>query len=217
MNVEEVVTYVKNLFGDTSGTQITEEDIIRWINSAQEQIVMHSETVLEAVTDINLVAGQQEYDFPSDLLVLRSIRLKSNSSESYQALKSYSLQMFDNHISKWQGEFHGRGSPYIYTTYEKRIFLFPTPQKSITGGLRILYSQTPTEVSTVLDSLSLPRSYHEAVVKYCMSQANALDENYEAKAMNQADFQNDVRILSNKHNYGAREFYPTITVLQDDM
>lgn len=214
--MQDVITRVKRQFGDESGVQITDDDIMRYINDAQHEIVAHNESVLEATDTQDLVAGTNNYAFPVDLMVLRSIRFKFSDMLSYEVLKGYSLQEFDSMIRDWDGTHHGEGTPYIYTVYDNTIYIFPTPNTDSTDGLKILYSQNPTEVTLITDELSLPLIYHNAICKYCMREANVLDEDYEASAMHDVRFQEDVRRLSNREQQKGNEFYPVITVLPED-
>lgn len=216
MNVSDVVTRVKRQFGDESEVQLTEADIIRYINDAQREIVMHNETVLTVISTENLVDGTNEYSFPSNLFILRSLRIKPTVAASYESVQHYNLQEFDRRVDGWDGSFWGTGTPCIYTTYNRLIYLFPTPNTDITDGLKILYSRTPTEIVLVTDELSVPLEYHNSIVKYCLMQANILDEDYDAMALHQSNFLADVRTLSHGNSQGNQDVYPTITVLPDD-
>jgi hypothetical protein len=216
MDVEEIITSVKNTFGDESGVQISDEDIIRWINAAQHDVVLHNESVMEEEVTVNLIKDQQTYAFPTDLLVLRSIRVQSSGTQAYIRISPYSLQEFDKYVNGWDNSLQHTGQPSIYTTYEQKIFLFPTPSADAENGLKILYSKKPTVVTQASGPLSLPLLYHNAIVDYCLSRAHAMDEDYEASTIHRAQYKEDVRILSFREQEGAREYYPTITVMPED-
>lgn len=217
MNVTDVVTRVQRLFGDEADVQLTEADVIRWINDAQREIVMHNEGVLQTTGLINLVADQDEYAFPTDLFILRSLRYKFTDDLSYNSIKFLNLQEFDTFISGWDGTFSGSARPQVYTTYENKIFLYPRPSENVTDGLKVLYSKKPTEISTSADPISLPIVYHNVIVKYCYMMAQEMDEEYEASAAAFATFRDDINTLSFKERHGSDEFYPTITVRPDDL
>lgn len=217
MTPEDIVTRVTRSFGDESAVQINEDDILRWINDAQREVVIHNETVFAATTTQDIVQGQNSYTLPVDLYVLRSIRLKLPDMLSYTHIKFFNLQEFDRMVEGWDGTLRGEGLPFIYTTYARELFLFPTPERDSTDGLKVLYSQRPTELASISDPISLPIEYHNAIVKYCMHQAQIVDEDLEASAVHQAAFLGDVQQLSFQAQRGAQETYPTITTLPDDM
>lgn len=216
MNTQDVITRAKRTFGDESGVQLEDADVIRWINDAQQEIIMHNEGVLETTGLVDTVVDQDEYLFPTDLFILRSLRYKDDDMLSYSHIDFKNLQEFDNFINGWDGTYYGARRPYIYTTYDRTIFLFPRPNKSTTDGLKILYSQRPTEVTAGIDPLALPIQYHNAIVKYVLTKAYEMDEDYESSGLQFQQFQGDVASLGNREKYGAREFYPTITPRWED-
>lgn len=218
MNTQDVMDRVKRIFGDESSVQLTDADIFRWINDAQREVVMHSQNLLEKIGTINTVEGQDEYAFPTDLLILRSIRYKNDSMQSYSRLEFRNLQEFDTYINGWDGTFYGTNDPLVYTTYEDTIYLFPAPNQSTTAGLKVLYSRKPVDVDSALDPLDLPEGYHNAIVKYCLTKAYEMDEDYESSGIQFSQFQNDVNTLMNREkSKGHDEFYPTITTRWEDM
>lgn len=216
MNTDDVITRVKRIFGDESAVQLEDADIIRWINDAQREIVMHNEGVLETTAFINTTVDEDEYAFPSDLFILRSLRYKNDDMQSYNRLQYYNLAEFDNYINGWDGTAYGSKDPQVYTTYDRTIFVFPRPDKSTTNGLKVLYSSTPVDVTVGSDPLGLPLEYHNAIVKYATTKAYEMDEDYESSGLQFAQFQGDVATLGNREKYGAREFYPTITTRWED-
>lgn len=218
MNLGELKLSVKRQFGDESAVQITDDDILRWVEQGQDEITRENEEILEARTTINLVAGTDEYAFPADLLTLRSVKIKDGSdSLGYVPVKKLGLAQFELSVERYQG-IPGFGSPtFIYTTYESKIFLFPVPQNSTTAGLKLLYSKKPTVPVLDADELGLPPAYHMSLVKYCLVQAYELDENWEASGNKLAQLQLDLNRQANRSKGEPRDTYPLITVMPEDM
>lgn len=216
MNLGDLKTRVKRQFGDESGVQITDADITRWANDAQREIIMQNESVLQATDLIDLVAGDDSYPYPTDLMVLRSVKIRGSSSEPYLAIKGLTLSQFDETLQTWDTNTN-RGIPAVYTVYDNQIFLYPNPSVSITDGLKILYSQNPTDLVNDADAIALPLSYHNALVKYCLIQAYEMDEDWEGSSNKLAQFQNDLNITAERENRANLETYPVITVREEDM
>jgi hypothetical protein len=214
MDINGIISRVKRIFGDESGVQVIDDDILQWISDAQREIVMHNEHVLQLTTTVNIVDGTDTYAFPTDLLVLRTVRIKMASMETYAHIEAISPGEFDRYISG--RVVVGEGIPCVYTTYERKIFLYPTPDQNATDGLQILYTQRPTDVTAITDTISLPEEYHNAIVKYCLMKANQMDEDYEISAIHGAEFAGDVKALSLFNAYNPSEVYPRITVLPED-
>jgi len=217
MNLADVKTRVKRQFGDDASVQIMDDDITRWANDAQRNIVMQNETVLQVTALADSVAGQQDYAFPSDLLVLRSIRYKREEGDlSFYALKGMSPGEFDEYIDGWDGTAYGPSYPVAYTTYANTISLYPIPVSSNVGNIKITYSRQPVDLTSDIDEIDLPLSYHNAVVEYCMAKAYELDEDWGAATNLAAQYNNSVALNKERENWGNHEVYPRIRVNLED-
>lgn len=217
MNVQDVITRVRRVFGDDAAVQVTDADVMRWINDGQVEIVKHNEGALQKTDLIDLVAGQAQYTLPADFLILRSLRFKYSDMLSFSAIRYKNMQQFDDSIDGWDGTAYAQDRPLFFTMYEGKITLFPIPDRSVVDGLKVLYNYKPVEVTGLSDVLSLPLIYHNTIFKYCMLQASLLDEDLEPATLYRSDFQTDINTLSGKETTDPIDTYPTITVLDYDM
>jgi hypothetical protein len=217
MNVQDVITRIRRTFGDEAAVQIQDADIIRWINDGQVEIVKNNEAALQKTGFVDLVAGTSQYALPTDLMILRTLRYKYTTMPSFVALKYMNMQQFDESIDSWDGTLYGNGSPQIFTLFEGKATLFPTPDQSATSGLKVLYNQKPSDVALITDSLSVPLLYHNTIVSYCMWQASLLDEEHEPALMYQSSFQQDMRLVNNQETRDPMATYSTITTLSEDL
>lgn len=217
MIVSDIVTRVRRIFGDEAAVQVTDDDIMRWINDGQIEVVKHNDGALQKTDFINLVANQSVYTLPADLFLLRSLRYKYTDMPSFSALKYKNMQEFDDSVDGWDGTYFNIGHPYFFTMYEQKATLFPTPDQSATLGIKVLYNQKPVDVTALNSTLSLPLIYHNTIVKYCMWQASQLDEDQQTAVIYQGNFQQDVDRLKTRENADPVERYPMITVLESDL
>lgn len=217
MNVTEIQTWVKRQFGDEAGVQVTDADIIRWINSGQREIVRDNEGLLEKVSTTNSIAGVQEYSYPVDLLTLRGITYRDTSTTSYFKLKGYSFTEFNEYLDGFTGNVYANATPEVFTVYASKIYLFPIPDVSVANGIKIYYNRTPIDVAIGSDIPELPVSYHESLVKYCMKQAHLMDEDPEAATLQGQELASDLAVLKGSETWKIQERYPVITVLPEDM
>lgn len=217
MNVQDVVTRVRRIFGDEAAVQVTDADVMRWINDGQIEIVKHNDGALQKTSLIDLVANQAQYTLPTDLLILRSLRYKFSDMLSFSALKYRNMQQFDEAVDGWDGTAYTTNNPEFFTMFEGKVILFPTPNQSLVSGLKVLYNQKPTDVASLSDNLALPLIYHNTLLKYCMWQASLLDEDHDPALMYKSDFQSDMSLLRLRETTEATATYPTITVLDEDL
>lgn len=219
MNLGDVKTRVKRQFGDESGVQITDDDIVRWTNDGIQFILDNNEGLLEAVNTADVITGQQQYDLPADLLTLKTVHLKQfPDSLSYVHLQAYDLQKFDEYVDGWDGTLYGPGPSYVYTVFAEKLQLFPIPTTDTPAGLKFYYNRKATLLDGTTDDieLDLPVGYHNAVVAYCLQQAYELDENPDLYARKGADVQNVINLNRYRQGKPNQETYATITAIYDD-
>jgi hypothetical protein len=217
MIVSDIIIRVRRVFGDEAAVQVTDDDIIRWINDAQIEVVKNNDDALPSTALLNLVANQSTYALPTDLLILRSLRFKVPGMLSFSNLSYKNMQEFDDSVDGWDGTAFGSGSPVFFTRYAGNVILFPTPDTAMTSGLKVLYNQKPADVVLTSDPLSLPILYHNTIWKYCMWHASLMDEDHEPALMYQQNFQTDLDTLSENEAAAPVATYPTITTLEFDM
>ncbi len=218
MNVGDVKLRVKRKFGDEAQVQITDADIIRWINDGQQFIVSQSDSLLQKAASADIIAGQQEYTLPTDLLVLRNVSMKISSLSPYFPLVGLSLQEFDNLLGGWEADTTNKGIATFYHVYSNTLKLCPIPSTSLTGGLKLYYSRFPVNVSVDTDVIDLPITYHNAIVNYCMQQAYEQDDSsWDAAKLMSDHVLLDVHQNKGRENRNPTGTYGRITVMPEDM
>lgn len=211
MNVSDILTRVKRVFGDEAGVQLVDTDIIGWINDAQRQIAANSE-LLQTRATADLVAGQMVYSTPSDMLNLRSVRVAGDR------LVPIGMQEADDRLVGWDDPNRQEtGKPEFFWQWANQMYLYPISDTSTTAGIVIYYSRVPVTVTTGSDVPELAAQYHDHIVRYCLRTAYELDENFQAANYSEGLFQSGLKGLAEDENKLTDEFYPTIFVRQEDM
>ncbi len=212
MNVQEVVTRVKRVFGDEAGVQITDQDIIRWINDAQEEIVTSNEGLMETTATADIVQNQADYTIPADMSVLRSLKYKGFR------LKSMSFAEFNEYLDghSSSSSAYGPGIPEVFMVWDNKVTVFPKPNESVTAGLTVYYIKHPAAVVNLADALTVPLQYHNSIVNYCLQQAYELDEDYQKAQIKKSQFDETMMKLNDRNKWVSQEYYPRITVLPED-
>jgi hypothetical protein len=204
--VSDVITRVKTQFGDTSGAQINDQVIIRWINDGQQEIV-NSNAILKAVKIGDVIANQAEYTFPTDRVqYIEALYVEG------RPIKNLSPQGARDFILATDPTLLARGD-YPELWYERGgiINLYPVPQKTFINGLKMEYVKMPTQVVNVTDVLSIPDRYINQLVNYCMVQALEYDENYSAAQLKLGQFRDGLDRLHYKENISQSDLYPVVS------
>lgn len=201
---QEVLDAVTRQVGDEAEIQFTQSDIIRWINQAQLEIVIKNNTINEVSAVTNIVAGQDKYPILSDAAFSNLNKINTILYDG-RPIKNLPFQEAMEYIIGNASD----GTPSIWYVKTGVLNLWPKPDTNITGGLTIYYTKKPTKVNLVGDYLGVPDSFFNAVLQYVISQAMEMDENWQAAAVKQQQFEVSV----NSQQYMTVEqtaYYPSI-------
>lgn len=207
MIVSDVVTRVQRQFGDEASVQLSEADIIRYINDACREISFQND-LTQATATMNSVIGTSSYNFPSDLMSIRTIY--------YDSLKldAYAKTDYDNYVNEVDPLETVSGTPVLFTRWANTFILYPKPDS--VKQLKLLYLQAPVAVDDTSDTIPLPDLYFSRVVEYCLQQAYQTDEDWEAAGQMSGQFADGLAKLKEHEQVATTEYYTAITVLPDD-
>lgn len=208
MKVADIISRVKRTFGDESGAQITDEDCIRWINDAQNEIAQTMK-LFEATGKQTTRQGKNDYGLPDSLIDLRAVYYDG------RPLDYLSEQEFDEHIRRvHENPATEVGEPRHYTSWGNQISLYPGPADS--KSLEVRFICFPAQVTATTDDIPLPMRYHMRVLESVLASAYELDENYEAHQMKYQQFAGSLMSQAGDEEWDGKSEYPTITVRLED-
>lgn len=209
MNVGELVIAVQRQFGDDSGVQITQADIIRWLNQGGIDIVRKTGCVQDH-KQTDSVATDGSYSLPNDFIAVRKV------SYDNSVLQATTLDIADQDwgqrdVTPIQG-----GTPQYYYIWNGIIFLYPAPGAAGTGNLDIWYIRTPTILGGVNDTPEIPAKYHEALVRYALARAKELNDEHDVARVILADYENMLLDIKDETNRPYARSYNAVRLLPGD-
>lgn len=206
----DVANDVKRLFGDQDGVQVTDADILQWINTAQRKIVA-TNPILQRTIVKDTVSGLGTYAYPAD-------RIQFIQSISYDnvPLEGLSYTEAQEYILKNKGGGSVSGDPTIWWQWAQSINYWPVPDKTVAGALKLDFVAIPEDLVQLSDLLSLPDRYYDAMVEQVMVKAHILDENYDAANFSKSMFTEGLASLSEQENRMRLSQYPSITLREED-
>ena len=206
--VQNVMDRVKRQFGDESGAQVTDADIISWINSGQQEINRQSR-ILKDVATTPTVIGTASYSFPTPRVVDIEI-LQYNG----RPLGHMSFNEFQEYVAINDPSQTYTGTPLYWYEYGANISLYPVPDA--VGTLTLYYVKYPDDVDSAGDTLTIPDNYFDVLLQYCLQQAYEQDDDWTGSAQKQQQIKDSLASLSEDGQRRAKQYYPTITVLDED-
>lgn len=113
-----------------------------------------------ATTD--LVANQQEYVFPSDILRIKRIEVTYDGTTWKEVTPA---DVNESSLTADQTSINAdveQTAPY-YDLLDESIMLYPIPTSAVTAGLKIWYSKLPTQLSAVTSEPNFARPFHKGL------------------------------------------------------
>ena len=208
--VSDVAADVKRTFGDEASVQVTDPDIIRWINQAQTEIVSKNQILLASGITPS-IANQYTYD-------LSALNIQSIRSIHYDGtkLENLTFQEAEETVLKDDPKRTASGTPEVWYTWgNSELMLYPTPSTSGVE-IKVYFYATPSVVDTVNDYLSLPDNYYSRILEFVMACAYEMDENFAAAEQKTNRFDSNLVAMHEDENKSAQDYYPTITVRPED-
>lgn len=169
---QQVMDQVKRQFGDESGVQVSDDDLLGWISDAQEAIVIKNK-ILKAKSTAPSVAGQDSYTFPA-------LPIHQIESLHYDGMRipnmpfaSAEERIFNTDPEKLQS-----GAPQFWYEWAGTFSFWPTPDD--VKNIDIYYTAKPTRITNSANTLQVTDKYFSTVVQYVLQQAYELDEDWQA-------------------------------------
>jgi hypothetical protein len=210
---KDVADRVRATFGDTSGAQIDDATLLRWINDGQQEIV-NNNPILKASKLATVTAGIGEYSFPSDRVqYIEAVYVNGRPIRnlSPQETREYILSQDPSKSAV-------ADIPEIWYERAGIISFYPIPNKDYVNGLKLEYVKMPVAVPGIGGDhiLSIPDRYLNELVNYCITQALELDENYAAAEYKNRQFRDGLNRLSQKENISQTDLYVQVMPDPDD-
>lgn len=206
----DVANAVKRTFGDEAGVQVTDADILRWINAAQEEIVSVNR-ILKGVGTTPLVVGTYDYSLSATSMDIKNIQ---SITVGGRKLKYMSFVDAESYILAEDPDRTATGTPEFWYEWAGVINLYPTPDKVET--LTIYYIKNPERITDITATLGVPDNYYNRVIEYVLSQAYELDENLQAHDIKNTQFQSNLVSMADDETQPVNDAYPVITIRPED-
>lgn len=162
MTRAEILADLKVLIGN--GIEVSDGNLYTWINDGYSQLVdeviSYNPDYFTKTGTINLVAGTREYALPTDCEKIVMVEVYNDGTW----LRYSPLQNIGYLNAPTQQDTYSTTEPKYYLIGSS-IGLDPTPTESVTNGIKIYYTYTPTELTSDSSVPAIPARYHH-LIKY---------------------------------------------------
>lgn len=206
--VSDVKASVIRQFGDDTGAQIVDADLIRWVNEGVLEIFRSTEEN-EQQTTIPTVVGTAEYTLPTTFYKLLAVRWDN----TLLAIRSSRVVNLLNQTAPV-----GNATPtmcYVRNAAtSSTLVLFRTPDR--VANLVIDYQARPALITVIGDTVPISDAFRTTLETYCLAKAKQMDGDmgaYQA-LLTEATGRNtqDAGVARDPYD----DFYPFITTIPYD-
>lgn len=207
--VADVAASVKRIFGDESGVQLVDNDVLVWTNEAQN-VIADSTKVLKAKAVTSMVNGTNTYSLSSinpKILQIESLLVNG------RRIGNMSVAQAEETISQSDPLAEEVGFPAFWYEWAGEVTFWPKP--NLDAEILIRYTAAPTVLTAMNDVLSLPDDFLPDVINHVLRRAYEMDENESMMNYKRQEFENSMLELTDEERQAQNMTYETITVYSD--
>lgn len=204
--VVEVMNAVKRQFGDESGVQLEDADLVRWITDAQD-VINYQNKVLKSTATIPAVTEQATYTFPTtQVLQIESLH--------FNGVRIPNVPFAQAEETLIGVDSDATGTPQFWYEWGGTFTFWPAPDEA--NDITVFFTSLvqPVPVLPDLDTLlSLPDKYFADIVTYVLKQAYEMDEDWQASGAKAQQFKDAVDMKQDDERRAQDMTFHTITLV----
>lgn len=173
---------------NTNSTTFTDADINASINLYQSYFANEILASMDGwdfqgeIATTDMVANQQEYVFPTDILKIKRVELSYDSGANWYRAEQFDINQRrrPTNTASITRDFD-TSNPYV-DFMDNSLMLYPIPTAASTAGVKIWYEKSLTDLSADTDEPNFAKAYHKGL---CYGSARDYFEKYLEVAGNQ--------------------------------
>lgn len=217
---ERIARRVKRIFGDESGVQVTNADVIDWLNDAMTEATVQNGSINLQRRFAPAIKGVSYITLPNsgeNFAGIHSISYRSDAQTSFMPLTFVSNHKFEELFPDWQAS-ASTGCPSFYTNdVSGKVRVYPAPSTTDGRGFSILYNSFFCEVETLTEVMDISPRYFQYLLEYCLMKAYEMDENWEAADRKATFIQSTLNVLHSSDTDMHQSTYPVVSDNVEDM
>lgn len=183
-SVNYLVNQAAKSLMDESFVHWTQEDLLAWLNCAQNEVAVHKPESSQKTVSLELSAGSTKQSLPSDGNLLMSVvrNMGADGNTPGAAIRYTTRDVLDAQRPNWHSDANTIGVVQLYT-YDirspKQFYVYPKAPSS--WNVEITYGAKPTEC-VLGGNITIDDSYSNALVDYMLYRAHGRDAEYGGNA-----------------------------------
>ena len=158
----------------TGGTRWLDAEMLDWINDAQREVVIIKPEASSVIAEITCVAGTKQ-NIPSTGIRLLSV-IRNAAGKS---IRRVDRDVMDSENPNWHNATASNTADhYVFDEDAPTTFYVYPPQTVSPGDIEINYSNSPTDLASLSDTISLPDVYMNPILDFVLYRAYSKDTEY---------------------------------------
>lgn len=214
-----IAARVKRQFGDESGVQVTNDDIIMWLNDAMTEAATQNNSInlKRVITPATKGVFIVDLQNTVNLTAVHSISYRPSATSPYMPMSFLSPVVFEELFPDWESG-TAEGCPLFYTADDNKKFrVYPAPAVTDASGFSIFYNSYFAEYTDLEVVMAISPRYFQYLLEYCLMKAYEMDENWEAADRKASFIQSTLNSLGSDDGNLNQVKYPVISSLPEDM
>ena len=190
LTAKSIIHRVVDILQDTTSVRWPVEELVRYLNDGQREVVLYRPDATIKSTTLTCVAGAKQ-SIPADGSKLIDIIRNSASGSNLSSVRICPREILDTQIPNW---YSITGSiSAVHFTYDPRdpkvFYVYPPALE--TTQLEMTYSAYPTDVAEpaagssyddVVGNIDVPDIYGNVIIDYVLYRAYSKDSEYAGNA-----------------------------------
>lgn len=195
----DITTITAKIVAKVHDTGVTTTDVIAWVNEAQDRIA--ARVGEDSVMDATLFEGIREYTWGDTLLSVEKVELLDSSYVFVRNLKTINFRDVEGDDAP---------SPEFYYLRGRATGVYPVPDSTTTGIIRMYGKQKFEDVDYDIDSPSAMITNHNIFVTYGCWQYWETQDEYQRATYYRTMFDADVELLLGDPDVPKNDDYSVI-------
>lgn len=210
MTLAEMRTEVFARLAESAGF-FTSDNIDQWLNDGMDDIALRIEPKVTSST-IDTSDATTEYALPDNLISIKTVLYLDTTSSTDQWVKlteTTYLQLFEDNAA-WENDTCTLVPDRWYWRPERIIGVYPQPITGTVGGLRIIYTCRPDEMTAEDDTTTMWDYLDRVVILYAVMRARMKDRDDQRAVVSKAEWTEAVALASSLTNKQRKDHAPRL-------
>jgi hypothetical protein len=181
MQVKDILDRAQDILQDTTKVRWPEAELIRYLNDAQREVVLHKPDASSVTGLVTCAAGTKQAIPNTGLRLLDVIRnMGTTGTAPGNAVTLVGRGVLDAQRRGWHAESPSASiDHYVFDSRDPKTFYVYPPA---TSGVRleVMYSVVPATLTSASSSIGLDATYTNALIDYVLYRAYSKDADFAA-------------------------------------